>query len=85
MAVFESTRIVVDQYLNKENMKRKENFLYAGIKKLIKYCLILGKKIGEKNFIFNIYLSQKKYFTSNEGEIALLKCLKIKYLFIITN
>ena len=50
MAVFESTRIVVDQYLNKENMKRKENFLYAGIKKLIKYCLILGKKIGEKNF-----------------------------------
>ena len=50
MAVFESTRIVVDQYLNKENMKRKENFLYAGIKKLIKYCLILGKKIGKKNF-----------------------------------
>jgi len=38
MAVFESTRIVVDQYLNKENMKRKENFLYAGIKKQIKYC-----------------------------------------------
>ena len=70
MAVFESTRSSFDQCMNKENMKRKANFLYAGTgtEKQIKDCLNIMKKMGKSLYFkmsFGLFLtsiSVKKVF-----------------------